>query len=203
MNRRVGSRIMLVAVVLALSIVAGCGGGGGGGGDANDNQAGEATPTPTNTLTERTPTARPTNTPDQPTGTSAGATPEPTATPATVATTVRVDFTITTHAALLGFQFTAVYPTASGSFTDSGARVHCPLAPSGIFAKNDLDDGNLILAAADTSPLPPAFTISCTFDVLAGKVLAPADVAISVTEVTLESGAVGDPATLTVTVDVS
>ena len=213
MKGRVGSRGLIVVLVV-LTMGAGCGSGGGGGGEgANDNQAGGASPTPAGTVDqERTPTPIATNTPAgatpvgaTPVGTtSVGGTPTPapTVTPGSAAATVRVDFTITASAALLGFQFTAMYPTASGSFTESGARVRCPLGPPGIFAKNDQDDGNLILAAADTSPLPLALTISCTFDVVAGQVLAAEDVAIAVTEVTDDSGAVGDPATLTITVDV-
>jgi hypothetical protein len=213
MKGRVGSRIALIVVVVALTMGAGCGSGGGGGGeDANDNQASGTTPTPTHAVDqERTPTPNPTSTPAGATpvgatpvgATPVGATPVPTATPASAGATVRVDFTITAHAALLGFQFTALYPTISGSFTDSGARVHCPLGPPGIFAKNDQDNGNLILAAANTTPLPRALTISCTFDVVAGQVLGAEDVGIAVTEVTDDSGAVGDPSTLTVTVDVS
>lgn len=46
-------------------------------------------------------------------------------------------------------------------------------------------------------------TITCTFDVGGGQQLLAADVAVGDTEVPDESGAVGDPSTLTVDVDVS
>ncbi|HEY2386779.1 MAG TPA: hypothetical protein VGK30_07435 [Candidatus Binatia bacterium] len=173
---------------------------------------------------ERTATPRPTGTPGAPTavGTSFGSTPAPTATdtestpaptdgagptptatPAPVAATVRVDFTITTGEALLGFQFTVLYPTASGSFTGSGAHVACPLGASGIFVKNDQDDGHLILAAIDLSPYPSAFNLSCTFDVAAGHALMPADIGVTGTEVTRPDGTMGDPSKFAVAVGVN
>jgi hypothetical protein len=213
--------------VLALVVVAGCGGGGGGGGGGDDrdvptptpsatsSHAGERTgtpaltatpgaPTPLETAQGSTPAATPTSaalTPAPSDG--AGATPGPTATPAAGTTTVRVDFTITTGESLLGFEFTALYPTATGSFTGSGANVACPLGASGIFVKNDQDDGHLLLAAIDLSPYPSAFNLSCTFDVAAGQVLTPADIAITATEVTRPDGTMGDPAKFAVAVGVN
>lgn len=212
-------------VVLSLMFAAGCGGGGGGGGGGGDDptdvptptasHAGERTPTPQPTSTLSAPTSMDTSlgstpaptpsapeTTPEPTG-SAGGSPGSTVTPAPVATTVRVDFAITTEEQLLGFQLTVLYPTASGSFTGSGAHVECPLGASGIFVKNDQDDGHLILAAIDLSPYPSAFNLSCTFDVAAGHVLTPADISVTVTEVTRPDGTIGDAAKFIVAVGVS
>jgi hypothetical protein len=209
-------------VVLSLMFAAGCGGGGGGGGGGGDDRTDVPTPTASH-VAERTPTPEPTSTlsaptsmdtslgstpaptpsdaetTPEPTGSAAGS-PGPTATPAPLATTVRVDFAITSGEPLLGFQLTVLYPTASGSFTGSGAHVECPLGASGIFVKNDQDDGHLILAAIDLSPYPSAFNLSCTFDVAAGHVLTPADIGVTVTEVTRPDGTIGDAAKFTVTV---
>jgi len=212
-------------VVLSLMFAAGCGGGGGGGGGGGDDPTDVPTPTASHAA-ERTPTPAPTSTLSAPTSTgtslgstpaptpsaadttpeptgSAGGSPGPTATPASVATTVRVDFAITSEEQLLGFQLTVLYPTASGSFTGSGAHVECPLGASGIFVKNDQDDGHLILAAIDLSHYPSAFNLSCTFDVAAGHVLTPADIGVTVTEVTRPDGTIGDASKFIVAVGVS
>jgi hypothetical protein len=187
----------------------GCGGGGGGGdsteeGTATPTRTVERTPTPPSSGSARTPTPAATA-PDDPTITpvqSGGATPGPTATPAAIAATVHVDFAITTQDAFLGFQFTVLYPTSIGSFSGSGAHADCPLGASGIFVKNDQDDGHLILAAIDLSPYPGAFNLSCTFDVFEGQVLGPTDIGVTVDEVTRPDGTIGDPAKFMVAVDV-
>ena len=196
-------------VVLSLLFASGCGGGGGGGG----GDGGTSGATPTANAPERTPTPLPTSTLGAPTPAEtpggstpapsggAGATPGPTATPGP-ATTVRVDFAITSEESLLGFQLTVLYPTARGSF-GSGAQVDCPLGASGIFVKNDQGDGHLLLAAIDLSPYPGAFNLSCTFGVGAGQVLTPADLGVTVTEVTRPDGTMGDPSEFTVAVSVN
>lgn len=84
----------------------------------------------------------------------------------------------------------------------SAATVLCSTASADIFVKNDKDDGHLALALANSSASAVARVISCTFNVTASETLTAADLGIASTEVVDANGAVGDPATLTVDVDV-
>lgn len=222
MKGRVGTRMARVAVVVALGMTVACGGGGGGGGGNDNDVPGDPTftPTPARTATgpgARTPTPSRTSTPVggtpvdatatepelTPGGTPTGDTPTATATPVGGGTTAKVTFDITTGNALFGFQFTVTYPTGKGGFAGSANHVTCSTPSREIFTKNDQDDGKLILSLANTLVLAFPVRIDCRFDLVGGQGLTPADVGITATEVTDETGEVGDPATLVVAVGVS
>lgn len=205
----VGTKVALAVLVVAAGMIAACGGGGGGGTDEDPTGATTATTALTSTPAALTPTPAQTSTPSGPTATDTdpGATPSdgtPTAnaTPAG-GTPSNVAFDITSAEALFGFQFTVTYPTGKGAFHGSANLVSCATPSREIFTKNDKDDGNLILSLANIAALAFPVHIDCRFDVFGGQVLTPADVVITGTEVTDETGAVGDPATLAVAIGVS
>lgn len=214
---------MAIAVVIALGVGAGCGSGGGG---SSDGEAPCCDPTPTATPAHTPATVAtqtiagatpPGHTPAAPTPTALDATPTtdgatppnptPSATPAGSATSATVVLHVSASAVVLGFQFSAIYPTAKGSFSGSAASVHCTTPSRELFTKNGKNDGTLILSLAWPTAVALPATITCTFDVAAGQQLLATDVAIGDKEVTVltndQKGAVGDPSTLVVDVDVS
>jgi hypothetical protein len=176
---------VLAAVVIAFAFGAGCGGS-----DNNDNNDNSGGPVPTRTATPVR------------TATPAAPVPTPTATPG-ASTTRTVTFGVTASTALDGFQFTATYPTAKGSFTGTADSVNCTTAAGGIFTKNDQDNGNLVLSVANTSNLTFPITITCTFDQLAGQTLAAGDLGTTGKSATASGGGAGDPNSFTVTPGVS
>ncbi|MBI3767275.1 MAG: hypothetical protein HY271_02150 [Deltaproteobacteria bacterium] len=180
MRSRVTFHVLALGVVVAFAFGAGCGGN-----DNNDNGGG---PVATRTAT--------------PVRTATPAAPAPTATPGPGATRT-VAFAVTATAALDGFQFTATYPTAKGSFTGSADSVSCTTTAGGIFTKNDQDNGNLILSVANTSDLTFPITITCTFDQVAGQTLAVGDLGSTSKAATASGGGTGDPNSFTVTASVS
>ena len=173
MKFRMRSGLLAAMMVAALALSAGCG--------DNDNDGGGngASPTPV-----RTPT------------------PVITATPSS-GTTASVAFNVTASVTLSGFQFTATYPSAKGSFTGSADGVSCTTTSVGLFTKNDQDNGNLVLSVANASALTLPVSINCTFDVVTGQNLAAGDIGITNREVVNEDGGQGDPNALTVNVSVS
>jgi hypothetical protein len=200
------ARVLVLAASIALS--SGCGSGGGGG-DNEPDPLPSSTPTATAARTATgaaTParTGTPTDglTPPAATITPSIATPVPTAT-ASGAIGTNARLTVTSRQALFGFQLTVTYPVAKGSFSGSANHVQCSTPSRELFVKNDHDDGTLELLLANAFPLAFPVIIDCTFDAGGGPGVSASELAITGKEVTDETGAVGDPATLTIAVEVS
>lgn len=179
MRIRVRSGILVSAMMAVLALGAGCGDNGSSG--SNDNGGAQ----PTRTTTPGAPTVTPTVAPTPAATATAGETED---------RNVNLDFAAT--AALLGFQVGVAYPTAKGSFKGSADQVQCTTTASGVFTKNDQDNGTMILSLASATDLSFPLTIACVFEEAAGEDIAAGDRTITVQEVTASNGTVGDPTTL-------
>ena len=175
MRYSIKSGLTIGMLVSALALTGGCGDNDNSG---NDNQPGPvrtATPGPVRTTTPvvAVPTATATPVTE----------PTATATPAGVVTQP-VTFDFTASQGIQGFQVTATYPTAKGSFQGSGSSVACTLTggSSAFFTKNDKDDGNLVLSVAGAENLTFPISIACQFD--ATSTISNSDIALTVDEVT-------------------
>jgi len=189
------SGLTIGMLVAALAMTGGCGEND----NSNGNDNGGTRPTRTPTPASRTATpVGPTATVAGPTATVAGPTTTPT--PTNNGGTQTVDFNFTATQGIQGFQVNVTYPTAKGSFTGSGSSVGCTTTASGIFTKNDKDDGNLVLSVASTDNLTFPVAISCTFD--ATSEITGSDIALTVTEVT-QNNTSGDKTALQSTITVN
>jgi hypothetical protein len=193
MRHSLKSGLTIGMLVAALAMTGGCGSNDNSNG--NDNGAPRATRTPTPASRTSTP-AGATSTPAGATATVAG----PTATATPTGGQQTVDFNFTATQGIQGFQVNVTYPTAKGSFTGSGSSVGCTTTASGIFTKNDKDDGNLVLSVASTDNLTFPIAITCTFD--ATSEISGSDIALTVTEVT-QNNTSGDKTALGSTITVN
>jgi hypothetical protein len=101
---------------------------------------------------------------------------------------------------LQGFQFRVGYPSEKGDFAGSADAVDCTTSAPVIFAKNDRDDGTLALAIVNVSAIGFPLHIDCTFEQVAGALLAT-DLVPKVDEVTA-NGTEGSVADLGITVSI-
>ncbi len=195
MRHSLKSGLTIGMLVAALAMTGGCGSNDNSIG--NDNGGPRATRTPTPASRTSTP-AGATSTPAGATATVAG--PTATATPTGTGGQQTVNFNFTATQGIQGFQVNVTYPTAKGSFTGSGSSVGCTTTASGIFTKNDKDDGNLVLSVAGTDNLTFPIAINCTFD--ATSEISGSDIALTVTEVT-QNNTSGDKTALGSTITVN
>ena len=184
---------LTIGMLVAAMALAGCGDNDN---NINENGNDNGGPNPQRTAT---PGAVRTSTPGGVTATPGG----PTATPGTGSQNQTVTFNFTSGAQLAGFQIQAVYPTAKGSFEGSADSVNCTkTGGNGIFTKNDIDaTGTLRLSLADTSAQTFPISVACVFQ--ATSAITASDIAITVQEVTLPTGATGNASDLTATASVS